>query len=67
MPFGLNNTASTFQRTMELPLQGLQWEMCLIYIDDIIVFGSDFDEHMDRVKQVLTRLEAAGLKLKPEK
>ncbi|MEW8104750.1 MAG: reverse transcriptase family protein [Candidatus Thiodiazotropha endolucinida] len=39
MPFGLNNSASTFQRTMEMALQGLQWVSCLIYIDDIIVFG----------------------------
>ena len=37
MPFGLNNTASTFQSMMEMALQGLQWITCLIYIDDIIV------------------------------
>ena len=46
MPFGLNNAASTFQRTMEMALQGLQWVTCLIYIDDVIVFGKDFDQHM---------------------
>ena len=67
MPFGLNNSASTFQRTMELALQGLQWITCLIYIDDIIVFGRNFDEHLARVAQVLDRLKEAGLKLKPEK
>ena len=52
MPFGLNNAASTFQRTMEMALQGLQWVTCLIYIDDIIVFGKNFDEHMQRIEQV---------------
>ena len=67
MPFGLNNSASTFRRTMELVLQGLQWETCLIYIDDIIVFGTHFDEHISRVRQVFSRLQAAGLKLPPEK
>ena len=67
MPFGLNNSASTFQRTMELVLQGLQWETCLVYIDDIIVFGIDFDQHVQRVDEVLTRIAKAGLKLKPEK
>ena len=67
MPFGLSNSASTFQRTMELCLQTLQWETCLIYIDDIIVFGKDLDQHMQRVEEVLTRLRDAGLKLKADK
>ena len=67
MPFGLNNAASTFQRTMEMALQGLQWITCLIYIDDIIVFGKNFEEHINRVEEVLERIEAAGLKLKPAK
>ena len=67
MPFGLNNSASTFQRLMELALQGLQWVTCLVYIDDIIVFGSNFTEHILRVRQVLERIAKAGLKLKPEK
>ena len=67
MPFGLNNAASTFQRTMELALQGLQWVTCLIYIDDIIVFGRNFDEHLGRIEEVLERLQMAGLKLKANK
>ena len=67
MPFGLNNAASTFQRTMELALANLQWVTCLIYIDDIIVFGKSFEEHMHRVEEVLARLETAGLKLRAEK
>ena len=37
MPFGLNNAASTFQRTMEMALQGYQSVTCLIYIDNILV------------------------------
>ena len=66
MPFGLNSAASTFQRTMELALKGLQWVTCLICIVDIIVYGRSFDEHMRRVEEVLERLKAAGLKLKPD-
>ena len=49
MPFGLNNSASIFQRTMELALHGLQWITCLIYIDDIVVIGKSFDEHLQRI------------------
>ena len=67
MPFGLNNSAGTFQRTMELALQGLQWVVCLIYIDDIVVFGRTFEEHISRVEDVLKRIQAAGLKLKTDK
>ena len=43
MPFGLNNSASIFQRTMEMVLQGLQCASCLIYLDDVIVFGKNID------------------------
>ena len=67
MPFGLNNAASTFQRTMEMALQGLQWVTCLIHIDDVIVFGKDFDQHMQRFEEVLDRIKKACLKLKASK
>ena len=67
MPFGLCNAPATFQRLMERVLMGLQWEQCLIYLDDIIVFGKTFEETLDRLRRVLNRLKAAGLKLKPSK
>ena len=46
MHCGLNNAASTFQRTRKMAIQGLQLVKCLIYIDDVIVFGKDFDQNM---------------------
>ena len=67
MPFGLATTTATFQRTMEIALAGLQWHSCLIYLDDVIVFGSSFDEHLSRIEVVLERIQRAGLKLKPAK
>ena len=67
MPFGLANAPSTFQRLMELVLAGLHWEACLIYLDDIIIFSSTFDEHVNRLRQVLTRLRDANLQLNPSK
>ena len=60
MPMGLCNAPSTFQRCMELVMRGLQWDILLIYLDDLIVFAKTFDEHLDRLDQVLTRLFEAG-------
>lgn len=37
--FGLSNAPSTFQRIMDLTMGGLLWEECLVYVDDILVFG----------------------------
>ena len=67
MPMGMTDSPACFQRLMEIALRGLQWHICLIYLDDVLVFGSNFEQHMQRVEQVLSRIKAAGLKLKPEK
>lgn len=47
MPFGLCNAPSTFQRCIELVLRGLQWNILLVYLDDIIVMATNFDEHLE--------------------
>ena len=67
MPFGLSIAPQTYECLMELTLSGLQWSLCLIYLDDVIVFFHDFDEHIDRLDKVLSWIGAAGLKLKPNK
>ena len=67
MPFGLTNAPATFQRLMECVLAGLTGEQCLIYLDDIIVFSSTFEEHLQRPANVFIALRKAGLKLKPSK
>ena len=67
MPFGLCNAPSTFQRCMEMVFRGLQWNILLVYLDDIIVMSSNFDEHIERLEEVFKRLSKAGLKMKPSK
>ena len=67
MPFGLCNAPATFQRLMEVALNGLVRKTCLVYLDDILVFGSTFDEHLENLAQVFSRLREAGLCLKPVK
>ena len=66
-PFGMINSGATFQRVMELALKGLQWHICIIYIDDCIIFSATLDEHIQRLKMVLQRFREANLKLKPQK
>ena len=67
MPFGLTNAPSTFERLMDTVLRGLQWDECLVYLDDIIVPGSSVAESVERLSHVFNRLREAGLKLKPSK
>lgn len=62
MPFGLCNAPATFERLMNKILEGLSWKTCLVYLDDVIVFGQDFESTLDRLRDVLSRL-----KLSPKK
>ena len=67
MPFGLCNAPATFQRLMDTVLTGLNFEICLAYLHDIILFSHDLDSHLDRLQRLFERLRAANLKLKPSK
>lgn len=67
MPFGLCNAPATFERLMEKVMAGLQWDILLIYLDDIIVLGKSVTEMIERLRVVFARLGQAGLKLKPSK
>jgi len=50
-----------------LVMSGLTYDVCLVYIDDILVFSKTFDEHLDRLATVFNRLDRYSLKLKPSK
>ena len=52
---------------MERVMAGLQWEILLLYIDDILCFGRTIDEALSRLEVVFQRLREAKLKLKPKK
>ena len=67
MPFGLTNAPATFQHLMKSCLGDLHLNWCIIYLDDIIVFTEDPDEHIKRLKRIFQKLAEAGLKLKPGK
>ena len=67
MLFGLCNAPGTFQHLMENVLMGLTREKCIVYLDDVLVLGRTFSEHLSNLREVFSRLHRAGLKLKPPK
>ncbi len=64
MPLGLSNAPATFQRLMEMVLAGLQWSTCLVYLDDLVIMGKTFKEHL---RHFLQRPRDVKLKLRPNK
>ena len=67
MPFGLCNAPATFQRLMKQVLDGLIGQSCMVYLDDVLVIGKNFEEQLENLEKVFLRLEKAGLRLKPKK
>jgi hypothetical protein len=65
--FGLCSSPATFSRVIQLVLKGLTWIECLAYLDDVIVLGKNFDDHLNNLTRVLDRFKKYNLKLKPKK
>ncbi len=67
MPFGLCNAPSTFQRLMQRIFGDQQCQSLLLYLDDIVVFSTTIEQHLERLGVVLGRLQHEGLKVKLSK
>lgn len=67
MPFGLKGAPAMFQRLMNTVLLGLQDEELFVYLDDIVLFAQNLEEHQAKVKRVFKRLRDAKLSIQPEK
>ena len=55
MPFGLTNAPATQQRFIEAVLNGVLWQCCFAYIDDILIFSNSFEDHLLHIKNILER------------
>ena len=66
MPFGLVNALSTFQRLMDQLLEGTQM-FAAAYLDDVIIHSRCWEEHLEHLREILTRLRKAGLTIKESK
>ena len=67
MPFGLCNAPATFERLMTKVLDELIDNICLVYLDDVIVHSPSVMEQLTRLDIILGRLKKFGLKLNPKK
>lgn len=67
MPFGCKNSPATFQRTMDHVLRGLKNHICLVYLDDIIIYSVTLVEHINNLKSVFDRLREARFKVQLDK
>lgn len=65
--FGLSGAPGSFCRLMLIVLRDLLWQICLCYLDDIIIYYRTPQELLDGMRTVLNRLCQVGLKVKPSK
>ncbi len=63
MPFGYCNGPSVFQRVMQNVLTPFLWIFTLVYIDDIVIFSLNFDDHLSHIDRVLHAIMASGITL----
>ena len=70
MPFGLCNATATFQRLMANVLTSMTQSyenLVMCYVDNVIIATENVDQHLERLDEVLSAIEGAGLKCKPSK
>ncbi|KAG7295451.1 hypothetical protein JYU34_021634 [Plutella xylostella] len=67
LPMGLKTSPSAFSRMITLAMSGLTYKKCFVYLDDLIVFGRNLDDHNKNLLDVFERLRQVNLKLNPSK
>ena len=67
LPFGVVNGPATFQRLMSKVLDGLIGQNCYVYLDDIVCFSPDIEQHISDLQEIFCRLRQAGLTVNAEK
>lgn len=65
MPFGLRNSAQTFQRFINEVVSGL--DFVFAYIDDLLIASEDEEQHLKDLQVLFQRLTEYGLNIKPSK
>jgi hypothetical protein len=67
MPFGLTNAPASFQRWMNEVLSDYVDVFCIAYLDDILIYSDNLEQHRQHVKMILRTVEEVGLTLNASK
>jgi ribosome-interacting GTPase 1 len=67
IPFRLTNAPALFQRFINKVLQEYLHSFIITYLDDILIFLKEKEEHVQHISKVLKKLQEANIKLKLKK
>jgi hypothetical protein len=67
MSFGLCKAPSLYARAMDLVLRGLNWQIVLAFLDNSLVMGRNFNDHLNNLRLVFEQFREYGIKLKAKK
>jgi exodeoxyribonuclease III len=67
MPQGIKQGPAIFSRFIDQVFSGLKWEVCVTYIDDVVVYTRSYESHMKALENIFSRVREYGLFFKPEK
>ena len=67
MPFGLCNAPGTFQTFINDTVREYLDVFCTAYLDDVLIYSENEEEHSEQVLKVLTRLKEKGLQVDIDK
>lgn len=66
-PIGLTTALATFQQALEMILTQLRWNICLVHIDDVIIYSNTVEDHIRHVAEILTALQVGEVRSKTNK
>ena len=66
-PFGVTEGPSKFSRMMADHFKDMLYQKCLVFLDDVIIFGKTIDETIENYREFCEKIKSANLKLKPSK
>ena len=67
MGFGLCNAPAKYAHVMNLFIRGVHWKTALAFLDDVLIMGRTFEDHLSNLGEALKRFRKYGLRLKPKK